>query len=249
MRLTTTSYAVLGLLVLRPAGSYELTQRAKRNISLIWPRGETRLYAEPKRLAQLGLVRAERGHVGRRPRTIYSVTAKGRRALRMWLDTPCAPPALEFEAGVRAMCAIEVGTRTHLLTAIGEARRAVDATRAKLALIAADQLEGRARFPERSHFSAVMAEFLRRYLDAIRGWAMWAEAEVTTWEDLGPEGKGPLVREVFSRLAKQRRGSSRIDVVPGATLHSQSARSRTPRRAAGQLGAMRRSASRSKTRS
>ena len=91
--LTTTSYAVLGLLGIQPWTTYELAQQMERSLKHFWPRAQSRIYEEPKRLATLGLAKASREHVGRRPRTTYTITAKGRRApkklrlFREWLTT------------------------------------------------------------------------------------------------------------------------------------------------------------------
>jgi PadR family transcriptional regulator AphA len=96
--LTTTSYAVLGLLGIREWTTYELAQQMERSLKHFWPRAQSRIYEEPKRLAALGLAKATHEHVGRRPRTTYRITAKGRRALRQWLAHPGGGPTLELEA-------------------------------------------------------------------------------------------------------------------------------------------------------
>lgn len=96
--LPTTSYAILGLLAIRPWTTYELAQQMDRSLKHFWPRAQSRIYEEPKRLAALGLVKATADAVGRRPRTVYSITAKGRRALAAWLTEPGEGPVVEFEA-------------------------------------------------------------------------------------------------------------------------------------------------------
>src|SRR4051795_2587089 len=88
--LTTTSYAILGLLALKPWTTYELAQQMGRALGQFWPRAESKLYEEPKKLVALGLARASAETVGRRPRTVYSITPKGRRALRAWVPQPGA---------------------------------------------------------------------------------------------------------------------------------------------------------------
>ena len=55
--LTTTSYAILGLLNIKPWSAYELTQQAQRSLRYAWPNSESHLYAEPKRLVRLGFAR------------------------------------------------------------------------------------------------------------------------------------------------------------------------------------------------
>jgi len=41
MRLSTTSYAILGLLDLRPWTAYELTKHMRRNLHYFFPRAES----------------------------------------------------------------------------------------------------------------------------------------------------------------------------------------------------------------
>src|SRR5258708_13545323 len=93
--LTTTSYAILGLLALRDQTTYELAKQMRRTVGYVWPRAERKLYDEPKRLVEAGYARAVKDMVGRRPRTTYSITPAGREALSHWLYThvPAPPPA------------------------------------------------------------------------------------------------------------------------------------------------------------
>ncbi len=55
--LTSTSYAILGLLSLRPWTTYELAQQMQRALGQFWPRAESKLYEEPKKLVEHGLGR------------------------------------------------------------------------------------------------------------------------------------------------------------------------------------------------
>ena len=79
--LTTTSYAILGLLAIQPWTTYELAVQMERTLNRIWPRARSRLYEEPKKLVQHGLATARKDKVGKRPRTIYTITPQGRTAL------------------------------------------------------------------------------------------------------------------------------------------------------------------------
>ena len=54
--LTTTSYAILGLLAIKPWSTYELAQQMDRSLGRIWPRAQSKLYEEPKKLVARGLV-------------------------------------------------------------------------------------------------------------------------------------------------------------------------------------------------
>lgn len=86
--LTPTSYLVLGLVGhLGTATSYDLKRAVAGTIGGFWSVPHSQLYAEPARLAALGLLHEAREGSGRRRRT-YSLAAPGRAALDDWLATP-----------------------------------------------------------------------------------------------------------------------------------------------------------------
>ena len=64
-RLTTTSYALLGLLRLRSWTTYELAKQVQRGLGWFWPRAERKLYEEPKRLVDAGFATATEEHTGK----------------------------------------------------------------------------------------------------------------------------------------------------------------------------------------
>ena len=104
--LTPTSYAILGLLAIQPWTTYELTRQMDRAVGQFWPRAESRLYEEPKKLVAHGLAAAEREHVGQRPRTVYSITPEGRERLATWVAQPAqSPPELHVEAMIKVFFA------------------------------------------------------------------------------------------------------------------------------------------------
>jgi PadR family transcriptional regulator AphA len=83
---TTTSYALLGLLRLRPWTTYELAKQAQKSLNWFWPRAERKLYDEPKHLVAAGLATAKVEATGKRPRTVYAITRAGRTQLLATLD-------------------------------------------------------------------------------------------------------------------------------------------------------------------
>jgi len=88
LRLSATSYLVLGLIGLRgPSTPYDLKRAAGRSISYFWPFPHSQLYGEPARLAEAGLLNEEREDGGRR-RVVYSLTDKGRETLSDWAKHP-----------------------------------------------------------------------------------------------------------------------------------------------------------------
>ncbi len=88
MRLTETSYIVLGLVEFaEPATPYDLKQIAQLSTVEFWSVPHTQLYTECARLAKEGLLAEQREQTGRR-RRIYSLTKGGRQALADWLAEP-----------------------------------------------------------------------------------------------------------------------------------------------------------------
>ena len=180
--LTTTSYAILGLLAIKPWTTYELAQQMGRALGQFWPRAESKLYEEPKKLVAHGLARAAAEQVGRRPRTVYSITAKGKRALAAWVPTPGAGPSLEFEGLVKVFFA-EHGTKADLQATIERVRDDVTERSAQGAAISRGYLDGEGQFPERLPWLILSGMFLDEYIDALARWADWAADVVEQWPD------------------------------------------------------------------
>lgn len=178
---TTTSYAILGLLAVKPWTTYELAQQMTRALGHFWPRAESNLYEEPKKLVALGLARAVPDKVGKRPRTLYSITPKGRRALAAWMSTPAAGPVLEFEQLVRVFFA-EYGSKADLLATIEGARRWTE-ERMSMVSVARGYLQGEGPFPERLPWLILAGQFLHEFEQAVGRWADWAEETVEDWPD------------------------------------------------------------------
>jgi DNA-binding PadR family transcriptional regulator len=90
--LTPTSYLVLGLVARQGAcTSYDMKVMVSRSIGYFWTFPHSQLYAEPARLAELGLLSEEQEATGRKRRT-YQLTDAGRGALREWLAEPTDEP-------------------------------------------------------------------------------------------------------------------------------------------------------------
>lgn len=87
-RLTPTSYVVLGMVAMRgPTTSYELKRAIGNSVGYFWPFPHAQLYAEPKRLVELGLLEVAAEVAGRRRQT-YSINDTGMKELRSWLAEP-----------------------------------------------------------------------------------------------------------------------------------------------------------------
>ncbi len=179
-RLTTSSYAVLGLLAIKPWTGYELTQQATRSLRFAWPKSERLLYAEPKKLVEHGLASARQESVGQRNRTLYTITSRGRSALAAWMATEPQPPVLEAEALLRLLFA-ENGTTADLVAALdGMASEAAELYD-QVVTINTGYLDGAHPFPDRTHLSVLFATFQLELFDLILRWVEFAKAEIETW--------------------------------------------------------------------
>ena len=173
---TTTGYALLGLLALRPWTTYELAQQVRRSLSWFWPRTERKLYDEPKRLVAAGFATAREEFTGRRRRTVYEITDAGRAALRAWLREPSAPPAFENEAMVRVFFA-DGGDLDALRATLAGME---EGARERLAELTAME-EGEYPFPERRHISALAMRLQQDQERTTIAWAVRAREEVARW--------------------------------------------------------------------
>jgi PadR family transcriptional regulator, regulatory protein AphA len=180
--LTTTSYAILGLLAIKPWTSYELTQQMDRGLGRYWPRAASKLYEEPKKLVAHRLARASPDTVGRRTRTIYTITAKGRRALTAWLAEPGAGPVLEFEQLLKVFFA-EQGSKQDLLNTLAASRKWVAERTAENVAVARGYLAGEGLFPLRLPHTLLVGRFLSDFEDMVERWATWATGVVEGWPD------------------------------------------------------------------
>ncbi|NHA66496.1 PadR family transcriptional regulator [Phycicoccus flavus] len=199
---TTTGYALLGLLHVRPWTTYELAKQMQRSLHWFWPRAERRLYDEPKRLVAAGLAVARREHTGLRPRTVYAITDAGRAALRDWLSTPAAGRVVESESILRVFFA-DAGSLEQLQAGLdrmeAEAIERIDAL-AGLAETPPDDLP----FPERGHITALLLRLLLDEELAVLRWARWARGTVAEWHGAGDPGSWDGATDLAATAARAR---------------------------------------------
>jgi DNA-binding PadR family transcriptional regulator len=183
--LTPTSYAVLSLLGVQSWSAYELAQQMSRSLSWFWPKAESLVYAECKKLADHDLAVSRQELQGRRPRTVYTITDQGREALRSWLDQPAGGPRLEWEAMLQVAFA-DHGSREQLLENLEVIRTDAEERRDR-ALAQVAGYAGGGPFPDRLPVIALVGKFFLEYSHLLARWAAWAEQHVTDWDDLSPE--------------------------------------------------------------
>src|SRR6185369_13231375 len=85
MELSATGKVVLGMLAARPRSGYEIKQLVDNSARFFWAAIYGPIYPELKRLQDGGLITGADASRGARQRTVYKLTAKGKRAAREWI--------------------------------------------------------------------------------------------------------------------------------------------------------------------
>lgn len=125
MELSPTGYVILGLLSLGPKSGYEIKAFVDKAVRFFWAASYGQIYPELRRLSDAGLIAGEAKPAGGRRRTVYSLTATGRKRLREWLAVE--PDILEMRdegllklffadatGGESAVATLEAKRRHHL---------------------------------------------------------------------------------------------------------------------------------------
>jgi DNA-binding PadR family transcriptional regulator len=171
-KLTPFSYVVLTLVGEGGAGPHDIVRMMRRG-RVYWTAPESQFYAEPKRLAQLGLLQAQTTPGRTRARTHYTLTDAGRAALREWLATPARFARIQNE-GVARVLASEYADRGEVLAGLG-------ALRAEIAELEAGLDEAREIEPELPHRQRALRinqRLARRILEAHLEWLDEVEREL-----------------------------------------------------------------------
>ena len=180
--LTTTSFAVLAVLSLRDHSTYDLIRQMRLSMHYMWPRAESNVYAEPRRLVDAGLATEREQWKGQRRRTIYSITDAGRAALAGWIAAPSARPRYENEALVKIMFG-ENGTRDDLLKSIRELAEDSAAAVLHFRGVADRYAANEGDYPNRFGLSGLALRLAAEQHAATLRWARWAERVVRGWKD------------------------------------------------------------------
>lgn len=137
--LSTTSYALLGLLVFDDATSstgltgYEVKQRADVTLRFYWTSpAMSQIYTEMSRLHRQGLVESVVERPGRRTTRRYRITPSGQTALTSWLSsTQVDFPILKHPVALRLLMG-HLMTPDHVEKLLGGYREALVDRRAEL---------------------------------------------------------------------------------------------------------------------
>ena len=170
--LTPFSYAVLTLVGRSGAGPHDLVRMARQG-RVYWTAAESQWYSEPKRLAKLGFLRAEKRPGRTRERTHYTLTETGRAALLEWAAEPARFPRIQHEAVTRLLLGDMVPDAV-LVAGLQSMRTEIAEIAAQLG--AADAAA--AEVPHRTRYLRLNHALARRILDAHSTWIDQVEREL-----------------------------------------------------------------------
>ena len=170
--LTPFSYLVLALVGRNGATPHELVGMQRRG-EVYFAHAESQWYAEPKRLAALGLLSAEREQGMTRERTRYRLTSDGREALARWLPEPPRAPHVGSEGIVKVLAA-DLGRDEDVVASVTSLRPELERMLAQLA-------EGEAHassVPHRARYLRLNHRLARAVLEAHLAWVDDVEHEL-----------------------------------------------------------------------
>ncbi len=168
------------------------------NLHYLWPRAESRIYAEVNRLEARGLLKGSRESVGRRPRRIMRVTAAGRAAIAAWMQQPAAPGIpIESEALMRVFFA-PLGSAADLHRTLTQLRGEALALMDVAIQIGEAYLAGAGTEPGHAPVRALIHRLLARHALLLEEWASDCLDTTQSWRDFKPAGKR---RQAMARFA------------------------------------------------
>jgi len=198
-RLTTTSYALLSQLSLRPWSTYELARQGARYFRYVWPRAESAIYREVKELAKAGLVDSRKEFVGRRARTVYSISKAGLTELREWLDTPPAPFAMEFEGMLRLFVA-PVAKTEQVRAALEQVRVDNQQMLEFGGEVKQEYLDGRGALQDQVYVRALAIDFFVSLMNTVDAWVERTLEEVATWDRLSVDERNKRALKILAQV-------------------------------------------------
>jgi DNA-binding PadR family transcriptional regulator len=90
--MSTTPYAILGLLSIEPMSGYDIRRNLAESLSYFWSESYGQIYPSLRKLEAARLIApARQAAPDTRRRKLYTLTAAGRERLRTWLAEPPRP--------------------------------------------------------------------------------------------------------------------------------------------------------------
>jgi len=231
VKVSTTTYGLLGMLAVRSWTGYELTQQMRRSLRFVWSSSEGHLYREQKALVDLGWAVVEDEQAGARTRKRYTITDAGADALSEWLTTAPQEPHFEIEGLVRLFHGSHgsVADLAAAMDATADAARAMlDEMLGFVDEYLADggplwmleqgvgtatafdgasplQFAGRPMFPGRLHVVALVIEATTTLLASVEQFARSTAQEVRGWASTTDPAATPTTRTRLEAIRERHR--------------------------------------------
>jgi DNA-binding PadR family transcriptional regulator len=159
------SYAILALIGEGGASAHDLVDYCRRGGPAFWTSAPSQLYAEPKRLEQLGWVTATVEPGKTRSRRVYRLTDNGREALRDWARQPAPYAEIRDQAHVRLLAG-DMLDDGEIIASLVAMRPELD----KVDELLAESEQRAASLPHRERHLMLTQSLGRRLVDAYRQW-------------------------------------------------------------------------------
>lgn len=196
MKLKPSSYAILGQLAFRPWSAYELIKEMQRNFHYFYPRAESGLYEELKKLEQHGYTTSEVETKGKKDRTVYRLTNEGNQALKDWLATEPDSYSLEFD-GLLRMFLSKFGTQEDLTNSLNKIKQDNDILVNLAEKVGNEYMTGTA--PSQSEIAqrVCVFDFLLHYGMLYKEWLERTEKYLSGIENLSEEEVSANALQLF----------------------------------------------------
>jgi DNA-binding PadR family transcriptional regulator len=173
--LTTTECAVLGLLTRSAMSGYDLKKAIAGSVGYFWGPAKSQIYAVLPRLVEAGYATSRKVAQSQRPdKQVYRITARGRQALKEWIEEAPTPPEPNRNLLLLKLFFGDLTSPETLVQHVRERREAAEQLKAELEAIDAGPHD-----PDLDFYSSLTRKYGHRYADAIIRWANEAERELT----------------------------------------------------------------------
>lgn len=202
MKLTSASYAVLGQLAFRSWPAYELIKEMQRNFHYFYPRAESGLYEELKKLEKAGFATSQLKTKGKKERAVYTITNEGKSALKEWLSTTPEHFRLEFDGLLRVFLS-KFGEADALQNSLLKVQSDSDALIELAEKVGNEYLSDTAPAQTEIVRRAIVFDFLLHYGMMYRDWLARTEEYLSQIEEASAEQSERKAKSVIHSMLEQ----------------------------------------------
>lgn len=202
LTLKPVSYSVLGQLAFRPWSAYELIKEMKRNFHYFYPRAESGLYEELKKLEEAGLTTSKVKTKGKKERKVYTITRSGKKALKEWLTTEPESYWLEFDGLLRVFLS-RFGNKEMLRNTLTKVKTDTDILLALAEKVGNEYLSEIAPAQSEIAQRAIIFDFLLHYGMMYKEWLIRTDKYLKETENISPKQAALKAKAVIRNSMKQ----------------------------------------------